>query len=111
VTRDDVERVVRREYAPEQRDTVIALLEEYGAVDQPQWSRVALAILKLSGGDVEQVRYHLKLAKMDFRDVLIPAEYRRGSEGSSAHTPEEYAAAEQRVADDWREYQEWLHKE
>lgn len=54
----------------------------------------------------------MKLAKMDFRDVINPAEYRRGSsEGSSGHTPEEYAAAEQRVAEDWREYQEWLHRE
>jgi hypothetical protein len=109
VTRDDVERVVRRDFAPEQRDTVISLLGEYGDSGS---SRMQLAILKLSDGDVEKVLEYVVLANQDFRDVLMLAEYQRASRHAFGRTtPEEKAAYERAQAEDWREYQEWLHAE
>ena len=36
-----------------------------------------LAILKLSRGDIGQVRRYVRVAKVDFRDVIAPAEYPR----------------------------------
>jgi len=99
---DDVERVVLREFAPEQRDAVIALLKGYGGQEP---NRVSLAILKLSRGNVEAVRYNVKFANEDFRARLMVAEYPRAScDWDSPMT-------EQRIAEDWREYQEWLHRE
>jgi hypothetical protein len=37
--------------------------------------RVQIAILKLSGGDLESLRAHVEIAKSDFRDVLAYAEF------------------------------------
>lgn len=109
VTREDVERVIRRDFAPEQWETVSSLLDEYGDSDS---SRVRLAILKLSGGDVEKVLDYVERANEDFRDVVGPAEYPRSTEDWSSRTsPEERAAYERHVAEDWREYPEWLHAE
>ena len=69
-----------------------------------------LAILKLSGGDVEKVLDYVEQANRDFRDVIGPAEYPRSTEDWASRTsPEGRAAYERHVAEDWREYQEWLH--
>jgi hypothetical protein len=76
VTRDDVVRVVRRDFRPKDRKAVLKMLDEYGAQSgHGACDRVHLAILKLSAGDIDQVREHIETAKSDFRDVVAPAEY------------------------------------
>src|SRR5262245_5306302 len=110
VTRKDVLRVVRREFLADKRGTALELLDEYDPGPGCRGrARVQLAILKLSRGDIEQVRRYVRLAKVDFRDVIAPAEYPRfwevGFVGVDRMNPTEVRRLKR---DDWRQYQAWL---
>jgi hypothetical protein len=81
VSRDDVLRVVRRDVAAEDSDAVLAALDQYGMESwHSERHRVHLAILKLSCGNIGQIRHYVEVACRDFRDVIVPAEYPRFSE-------------------------------
>ena len=108
-TRADVERIVRRDFPADREAEILALLNEYGT---PDWhrepDRVHLAILKLSAGSIEHLRYQVEIAKSDYRDVLGPAEYpgymKRMFRIDSLSSDEQ-----QRIIDaDWKQYQDWL---
>jgi len=50
---------------------VVAALEQYGALPhEREVGRVRRAIVELSGGDMDRLRYFLQCAKIDYRDVL-----------------------------------------
>jgi hypothetical protein len=75
--------------------------------------RVALAILKLCGGDVEQVLSLAVEARLDYRDILMSAEYPgQGFAVISATKPGASDAdrqqAEEAVQRDREQYEEWL---
>jgi hypothetical protein len=49
----------------------IAILATYGTgADEPERPRVRLAIVRLSEGDIERLRYFTDQAKQEYRDVL-----------------------------------------
>ena len=111
VGRDDVLRIVDRDYPPKDREAILDMLKEYGPA---RWhgapDRVHLAILKLGGGNTNALRKYLDDAKPDFRDVVAPAEYPRfwqiGLVGADRMTSDE---REQLQKDDWNQYEEWLN--
>jgi len=50
---------------------VMAALDEFGVErHELEVDRVRLAILRISEGDMEKMRYWVKIAKADYRDVL-----------------------------------------
>jgi len=56
-------------------EAVTAALDEYGAAShEREVDRVKLAILRISEGDIEKLKYWVKVAKTDYRDVLAAAE-------------------------------------
>jgi hypothetical protein len=60
----------------EDQGKVMGILDLYG--EESHWrekERVQIAILKLSGGDLENLRAYAEIAKSDFRDVLASAEF------------------------------------
>ncbi|MFQ5419414.1 MAG: hypothetical protein ACE5EY_03520 [Anaerolineae bacterium] len=62
------------------RAEVEAVLGAYGREPTHQEkTRVHLAILKLSGSDLDKVKHNVQVALTDFRDVLYWAEYPRES--------------------------------
>ncbi|KAA3647644.1 MAG: hypothetical protein DWP95_02840 [Proteobacteria bacterium] len=64
----------------EVRNTAKSILDSYGVESYEQEPvRVRLAIIKLSGSDIEELRKTTKAAKKDFRDILSWAEYPRQS--------------------------------
>jgi hypothetical protein len=76
VTQADVERVVSRDFPPQEHQTVFAVLSEYGTKSwQREQDRVRLAVLKLADRDLEQLRQNMNIALCDYRDVLSCAEY------------------------------------
>ena len=99
----DVERVIERDFPFEQRSVVRSLFDEYPR----QSPRVRLAVLKLAAGDIAKLREWLSVARIDFRDVLAPAEspgYRFGARDLSREE-------QQRIIDsDWKQYQAWLSR-
>lgn len=91
---------------------ILDLLNAYGTESyETGRTRVQLAILKLSGGDRERLPDLVKMAKVDFRDVLAYAEY-----------PEEMRTAPTEMRDmpekevrsirqnDREQYEAWLKK-
>ena len=58
------------------REAAMAILRQYGMErHEPESERVWLAVLKISGDDLAQIRRNTELAKRDFRDILAAAEY------------------------------------
>ena len=94
----------------ELRETVIGILGEYGRKEfHLEIPRVHLGILKLAGSDVESVKRWTSLACLDWRDLLIEAEYRYsfGKDKLRDRDPEEYAKLERK---EQNEYRQWLVK-
>ena len=111
ITREDIERLVRRDYPADVVQDVMRMLEEYGVEGwhrEPE--RVRAAILKLSRGKLENVRQNVETARMDYRDVLAYAEYPRYFREPGVDA---MPAAEQEkiIEADWKDYQDWLHRE
>lgn len=61
---------------PEHREAVIGILGTYGReAFHREAPRVHLRILKLAGSDVESVKQWISPACLDWRDLLVEAEY------------------------------------
>jgi len=55
--------------------SVVAALDRYGAEShEREADRVKLAILRISAGDMDKLTYWVKIAKVDYRDVLAAEE-------------------------------------
>jgi hypothetical protein len=104
----DVERVVNRDYAP---DMVADILRRIDATDVPERARVALACLKLANGDRRQLEGALHSAVVDYRDVLMAAEYplagKRWSRWNTLSDQERSSIHER----DWNQYIAWLGRD
>jgi hypothetical protein len=111
VTPADIDRVVRRDFAAADQAAVLALLETYGTEDYEREAvRVRLAALKLAHGSLAELRRQVSWAKMDYRDVIGPAEYPRAMKVSSLLRLDE--AESRRIFEaDWKQYDEWLRRE
>jgi hypothetical protein len=112
VTRADVERIVRRDFAVERQAEVFAALAEYGsAAWHNEADRVHAAALKLAGGDLEALRQAIVTAREDYRDVLAAAEYPLCM--SVGTSPLGMPTEERRrvYAQDWAQYEAWLRRE
>jgi hypothetical protein len=107
ITREDVERVVQRDFAPDRHAVALAILGAYRGEDGRPY-RAQLAALKLSSGDLDELRDRIEQANLDFRDVLVAAEYppsfSRSASMNSLSEPEREAIYEA----DWRQYWTWL---
>jgi hypothetical protein len=110
VTLADVERVVRRDFPPDEVGSVLQCLEEYGGQAwHREIPRVRLAILKLAAGNGKKLRASLATANDDYRDVLSYAEYPGYLSGISPS--EKDPTRRQRAIDaDWRQYRQWLER-
>jgi hypothetical protein len=76
--RDEVVAMVDRQFAPEQREQVLAALDAYAGDTPAGRARVQLAVLALANGDAGKVREYIALARSDFRDVLYASGADRG---------------------------------
>jgi hypothetical protein len=109
VTAEDVPRIIAREFGVNRVEEVQRVLCEYGKQSWHRDSpRVHLAILKLSVGDMTELRQQTNVACDDCRDVLSPAEYQQYARVVLlAHaTPDAVSRA---ISEDWKEYQTWLN--
>ena len=109
---EKVERKILRYWVnDDDRDQVRHGLRQYGSeVYLGELERVHLAILKLSDGSLEKFFITLDAAKIDYRDVLLSAEFpEEGLFGwprdSAARDSAELAAIRRR---DREQYETWL---
>ena len=107
----DVERIVRRDFQPEDFETVMAMLGEYGPGEfdrEPARSR--LAALKAANGDLPALRQQIEWLKCDWRDVMSAAEFPKATK-LWGRMPRMSEAEKQRIYDeDWRQYETWLKR-
>ena len=109
VTRQDVERVVARDFPSSRAREVVSILDEYQGDDAHHGSdRVRLAALKLAAGDIERLRAAIGMARRDCRDVLALAEYPEYSRSVRPSADLSPAERQRIVEADWRQYSEWL---
>lgn len=70
-TRSEIVAAVERLFPDRESSELLALLDEYGTQPYEQEKeRVQLAIVELSKGNEEKLRYFVKVAKTDYRDIL-----------------------------------------
>ncbi len=106
VSREDVERVVRRDFPPSQHAEVLRILDGYQS-NEPH--RVHLAVLKLADSDLRKVRQWVDEANEDFRDVIVPAEYPEyARKVRSLDTPDD--VRRETIQRDWAQYEAWLRR-
>ncbi len=111
VSRADVERIVRRDFASADVSNALAIVDEcqkcHTGGDSP--ARVQLAALKLADGDISALRREIEAAKSDYRDVLVLAEYPRyWSEIGFDDVPDSVLSEVE--DEDWRQYENWLRR-
>ena len=111
VGRDDVLRILQRDFSLEDPETVLRVLDEYGTERcHQERDRVHLAILKHSGGSIGRLRQAVEIAKSDCRDAIAPGEYPEFWKlGFSGVTKLDEEAVGELKARDWRQYHAWLH--
>jgi hypothetical protein len=73
--KDQVLRAIENLFPAHKVKEIQEFLNLYEAQDERGKSRVLLAVLKLSGGDEKKLVHFLNEAAIDFRDVLMCAEY------------------------------------
>jgi hypothetical protein len=74
----ETEKRIELLFPPEEQEQVRLMLMEEMRGSDLWWSaadpeRIRFAVLKLSDGKLELLRSWVKMAKIDFRDVLMPA--------------------------------------
>ena len=111
VTDADVMRIVYRDFVPKDIPALSAILHEYGAMEWERDAiRVRLAVLKLASGSLERARAWMEVAKRDYRDVLSAAEYPAYSREVFDIDVLPSQEKERIVAEDWKQYEEWLKR-
>ncbi|HEY8292872.1 MAG TPA: hypothetical protein VIG44_10310 [Thermomicrobiales bacterium] len=66
-----VSAAVARSFPAEERAEALAILSAYGiGPDEPECTRVRLAIIRLSDGNLPRLQYFTDQAKQEYRDVL-----------------------------------------
>jgi hypothetical protein len=85
-SREDVIAAARTTFARADVNAILAILDQYGVeAYERERERVQLAIVNLSEGDEDKLRYFLGIAKQDYRDVLFWSEH---PEEAKIDTPE-----------------------
>lgn len=76
VTRDDVKAMAEAMFPNEAPGVITSILDEYGTEGHElERDRVQRAVLVLSVGDIDKLLHNVNVAKQDYRDVLMWAEY------------------------------------
>ena len=105
VSRDDVLRIIARDFPPEHR---ASMLQDLDTLTNPEIPRVQLAVLKLVNGRMGELPRYLEMARVDYRDVLMWAEYPADAKVGWGEAPEAHQDA---YRADREQYQTWLRRE
>ena len=88
------------------RQAASEILATYGnEKHERETERVRLAILKISGSDLDRIRRNTTLAKQDYRDTLVAAEY--PNQGRNWQVPNG-PAKQKLIEKDRQQYEKWL---
>jgi predicted enzyme involved in methoxymalonyl-ACP biosynthesis len=75
MTKAELHATIAETFPQDRLEDVIALLDEYGTEShEPEITRVQFDIVKLSKGNLAELKNLVKQAKIDYRDILMWAE-------------------------------------
>jgi hypothetical protein len=76
ITRETVVRAAEHDFPNADVAEILEILDRYGLEScEPERDRVQLDILKLSEGRLDRLEAQVEMAKVDYRDVIVAAEY------------------------------------
>jgi hypothetical protein len=95
-------------FPSEDLQKIIAILDEYGTEPhERERERVQIAVLKLSGENMDHLHEHVAMAKRDYRDVLAYAEFPEEMSKSTWKIGDQEAVNNVRIRDR-QQYMNWL---
>jgi hypothetical protein len=109
VTAEDVKRIVRRDFPVAAFEDVMAIVAEYASRWESATPRIQLAALKLANGR-DSLRRWIDAAKLDYRDVLVPAEYPKYSKKTLRGRTLSKHERHQLFESDRQLYERWLRR-
>lgn len=97
----------KRYFPRENEETLMSILDSCGVQTSEEFrSRVQIAVLKLSEGNLRKLRKNVDAARDDYRDVIAYAENPEWMRKSTGHLdPEEEGRIKRR---DYKQYMDWL---
>jgi len=103
-------RKIKKMWPDADTQEILNLLNEYGTESyETGQTRVQLGILKLSGGDLKRLPDLVKMAKVDWRDILAYAEYPEEMRTPPAKMRDMPKEESQSIRErDRRQYEKWL---
>ena len=85
-SRDNIIQAIKISFPNLENKVVLDMLDRYGKEScEYEKERVQLAIIKISVGDILKLHEYVNLAKIDYRDILMSAEYNQ--DGSEIKSP------------------------
>lgn len=73
---EDIAKYIKEKFEGEDAEIVSLRLKDYGSDSSRKGrNRLYRCILFLADGDLDKVDKYINLANIDFRDVIVPAEY------------------------------------
>ena len=72
VSREDIERILKRDFPVEVRDELREMIEQIDVIEK---NRVILACMKNAAGDVRKLKNNLGEAEGYYREIIGEAEY------------------------------------
>ena len=102
---NDVDRVLKRDFSPEERQLLRNLI---AASEFRVEARVILACLKLADGDMSRAQEAINEAAIDWRDVIAIAEYPSYCRQVSRTDELSELELQKIYQQDWEQYSTWL---
>jgi len=106
LTTKQLDRLIQREFA-QHFDEVKTRLHKVESETPNGKRRISAAIIRLSNRNLKSLDHYIALAKGDYRDILLPAEYPRCARLSFDDIDKREMKSI--YLDDWREYSKWLN--
>lgn len=109
-----VAKMVQRTFSLDQQPEARRLLEQKCVLfvlteNTPEGlERNRLAVIKLAAGNLDELKKQIEVAKVDWRDVINPAEYPESSKDLSAYYAMDQETREKVERRDRQQYLEWL---
>ncbi len=108
VSEDDIERIVKRDFAIEQKDEILTLIRQIKVREK---TRVVLACLKIADGNLEKLQAELSNASGYWREIVGQAEYPNYTK-KWFHDDKLPAKDRDKIIEkDRKQYQDWLNRE
>ncbi len=107
VSEDDVKRIVNRDYPSDSREEIFRLIDALVVQEKP---RVALACLKIGGGDSHRAQKELNDAPGYWREIISGAEYPLATKRWNRLRNQSDEARQQVYDADWKQYTDWLNR-